>query len=143
MPLTQEQYSTLIVLEVGDTATGAIATNIDLLWTRWDTIADLDLRALFVRRDAIDIAIADVRKQISFKALDGASVDLSDLLEHLLKMREAVEAEIGQAGASAGGGIVVGGLVTTAPIMPDNPFQNDPNDRQYRGDPLRPRGWRP
>jgi hypothetical protein len=136
MPLDQAEYSQLILLDVGDTSTRAIESAMLLLWKKHDDIADLDLRALFVKRDAIGIALADVRKQVTVRGLDGASVDLNKLFEHLQQMRTNVEAQIASAGAAASGGVEIGTLTTTAPLMPSG-RELDANERRYRGDPLR------
>lgn len=138
MALTPDQYKALIILQVGDNAAGLLAAQIDLLWESHDTIADDGLRALYTKIGAIDLMLGEARKYASFKALDGSSVSASDLFKHLMEMREAVEAQIAQAAAGLGGGGALGELTTTAPIMPDDGRQSDPNARRYRGDPLRP-----
>jgi len=139
MPLTDDQLKALIVLQVGDDAAGTLAANIDLLWTAHDDVDDQALHGLLTKRDAIDTMLGRVRQQVSFKALDGASVNLSDLSKHLLAMRETLDGQIesAQAGVSAG---AIGLLTQTAPIMRDNASQADPNSRALRGDPLRRRG---
>lgn len=141
MPLTEQQYKDLIIAQIGDTASGVLADNIDLLWTKYDTIADLDLRSLYVQLDAIDLVIPYARSQVSFRALDGASVNLSDMMGHLLTMRDLVVAKLTQAvGSTYGAGGTIGELTTKAPIEADRARSVDPNDRIYRGDPLRWRG---
>src|SRR5262245_44704111 len=126
MPLNQSQYSSLIILEVGDTASGVITTNIATLWTKWDTIADLDAQALYVKRDAIELVLGEVRKQTTIRAADGSSVDLNKLFDHLIAMRTATLDQIEAAQSGLGGGIAVGQLTTTAPIMRDTNSQPDP-----------------
>ena len=142
MPLNQGNYTTLIILSVGDNAAGTLAANIDLLWAAHEDVTDLALRALFVKLDAIDLMLGDVRRQVDTSGLDGASVKLDQLSKHLLDMRTQTELAIGQAMAGAGGGIAVGALTRSAPIMRDSASQPDPNSRIYRGDPLKRRGGR-
>lgn len=137
MSLTEQQHQDQIVLTVGDDAAGTLASNIALLWAARAPIANLDLRALRVTVDAIDIMLGRVRSQVDFRAPDGSSVSLSDLFDHLITMREAALTELAQAQAGAGGGVAIGTLTQTAPIMRDRAAQPDPNSRRLRGDPLR------
>jgi hypothetical protein len=137
MALSAAEYKTLIVLAVGDDTAGTLAANIDLLWESHDTVASIPLVASLTKRDAIDLMLGRARTQVSFRTSSGSSVSLSDLFDHLLKLRAAVEAEIAQAQASATGAAAIGTLTQTAPIMRDTTGQVDPNGRRTRGDPLR------
>jgi hypothetical protein len=137
MPLTSSQYQTLIVTEVGDNQAGQLAAAIAELWTKHDTIADDYLRYLFTKRSAIDFMLGGNRYYVDFEGLDGAKAKADQIYQHLLQMRELVEGLIAEAGAAAGGGLALGELVQTAPIMP-RPGQRDPNSRHLRGDPLCP-----
>ncbi len=139
MPLTEAEYKSLILVAVGDDAAGTLAANIDLLWNSHDTVADLPLVAALTRRDAIDLILGRVRQQVDFRTSSGSEVNLSDLFDHLLKMRAAVDEQISLAQATLGGGGALDGLTTTAPIIPAT-GEIDPNARVYRGDPLRRRG---
>lgn len=137
MSLTEQQYKDLIVLRVGDDASGTLATNIDLLWSGRDTTSDLSVRALQVTVDAIDLLLGQVRKQVTFRGPDGSGVNLSDLFDHLTAMRATTLEQL--ASAAPGGGVAVGLLTQTAPILRDRAGQSDPNGRSLRGDPLRRR----
>jgi hypothetical protein len=134
MPLTEQQYKALLVVEL-DNAAGILSSQIDIIWTKNDSVTDLDLHYLYARRDAIDLMLTQAANQVSFKALDGASVNLSDVFDHLLKLREQVETSLAEAGG--GGGIALGQLTTTAPIQP-TAGQSDPNAIRLRGSPI----WR-
>ena len=79
MPLSAAQYQNLIVLQVGDDAAGTLAANIGTLWLKNDDRTDDYARYLYSKRDAIDVMLGRVRAQVDFKALDGASVNLTDL----------------------------------------------------------------
>ena len=135
MPLNSSQYQALIIVEVGDNAAGALATNIATLWTKHDTIADDYLHYLFTKRSAIDYMLGGERYRADFAALDGAEVKADQIFQHLLQMRTLVDDLIAEAGA--GGGLALGELAQTAPIMPAA-GQRDPNSRRLRGDPLCP-----
>jgi hypothetical protein len=137
MALTDAQYKSLIILQCGDTANGTLATNIDLLWDKNDDRADLGTRFLYTKRDAIDVLMAAVRSKVSFKALDGASVNLSDLMKHLQMMRDDVERLIDEQ-AQIANAPAIADIETTAPIMPPD-FWPDANDPRYKGDPYQPR----
>lgn len=136
MPLTADQYQTLIIAEVGDDAAGTLAANMATLWTSNDTAASDYAHYLLTKRSAIDLLLGGARFQADFQALDTSSVKLDQLWQHLMDMRELVEDALAQLGASAGGGIAVGALTQTAPILAC-PWENDPNSRRLRGDPLR------
>jgi len=137
MPLNATQYQALIVSEVGDNAAGALAAAIATLWTKHDTIADDYLHYLFSKRSAIDYMLGGERYRADFAALDGAEVKADQIYQHLLQMRELVDDLIAEASSAAGGGIALGELAQTAPIMPRT-GQPDPNSRRLRGDPLCP-----
>ncbi len=137
MPLTPEQYQTLIITEVGDDAAGTLATNIGVLWAGAGASSPgVYQQYLIAKRSAIDLLLGGARFQVDFRALDGASVDLDQIWRHLMDLRKLVEGELAKLGASAG--IAIGELVQTAPIMPDRPGPRDPNSRRLRGDPLCP-----
>jgi hypothetical protein len=72
--LTDAQYKSLVVLQVGDSADGVLASNIDLLWLKNDDRADSYTRFLYTKRDAIDTIMASVRGKVSFKARVGQSL---------------------------------------------------------------------
>ncbi len=137
MPLTDAQYKSLAVLQVGDSADGVLATNSDLLWDKNDDRADSYTRFLYTKRDAIDTIMASVRGKVSFKALDGASVNVSDLMKNLQQMRDDVECLIDEQ-AVIMNAPQIGDLTTTAPIMPP-PFWPDANSPVYKGSPYEPR----
>ena len=138
MTLTADQHQQLIVLQVGDDAAMTLASSIALLWAAHADVADLPLRALYTKRDAIGVMLGRVRGQVTFRAPDGSAVNLSDLTSQLRAMLAETEALITTAQSGADGAAAIGDLTTTAPIMPTG-TQINPNDRAYRGDPLRTR----
>lgn len=137
MALTEQQQKDLIVLRVGDDTAGTLVSNIDLLWSARDTIADPAARALQVTIDAIDLLLGQVRKQVTFRGPDGSGVSLSDLFDHLTAMRAQYVTLL--ASAAPDGGVSIGTLTQTSPILRDRAGQPDPNSRRLRGDPLRRR----
>lgn len=135
---TEAEYKQLILDELGDSTSGALAANIDLLWSRFESTSDLDVRYLLTKRAAIDLLLGQVRAQVSFRTSSGSSVDLDQLFQHLLALREQVGTEIGlSSSGGVGAGAAIGELTQTAPIMRDRAGQPDPNSRRIRGDPLR------
>lgn len=137
MPLTPAQYQALIVAEVGDTPDGQVAAQIAALWEVAGAQPSDVLRYLYTKRAAIDLLMGAVRQQVSFKALDGASVDLSDLMEHLTTMREATQQRIDEAIATLDAGGAIAEITTTAPIAPP-PNWPDANAERLRGSPYWP-----
>lgn len=141
--MTEQEYIDLIIASVGgDTADSLLATNLPIFWDAHDTIADLAIRAAAVKVDALRMLLAATARRVDFRALDGASVNLSDMFEHFLKLLRIAEEELANIQTLAAGGGLIGQLTTTAPIMADTPRGIDPNARSYRGDPLRRRGQR-
>lgn len=98
MALTSAQYKTLILTELMDTSGGLLAANIDLLWSKNDIATTIANQYLLTKRDAIYLLLGAVRQQVNFQALDGASVDLSDLFKHLMALLSIVQAQIEAAG---------------------------------------------
>lgn len=137
MALTEAEYQALIVAELGGDAT--VSAQIATLWSETDDSATLREHYLRAKVKAIRLLMGTARLQVSFKALNGASVNLSDLFKHLRELLEATEAELA-ASATAAGGYESGEITKTAPVeQPDSaPF--DANDRAFRGDPYRPPG---
>jgi hypothetical protein len=138
MALTEDEWKQLVILQCGDTETGILASTIDLLWLKNADRADLYTRFLYTKRDALDVLMATVRMKVDFKALDGASVSLSDLMDHLQQMRDDVEGLIDDEQAGILNAPAIGDITTTAPIMPP-PFWPDGNDPRYKGDIYQPR----
>lgn len=138
--MTEEEWISLIITSIGgDTADLLLATNLPIFWDVHESITSDAARAAAVKVDGIRLLIGQSWRQVSFKALDGASVSLSDMFDHLLKLLEVAQQELAQAMTSASGsGMAIGTLTKTAPVVVST-GQTDPNDRRYRGDPLRRR----
>lgn len=136
MPLTEAQQKELIVLAVGDDTAGTLAATVDLLWLSHDDTADMGLRALLTKLDAIDLMLGRVRSSVDFRTSSGSAVSADQLTKHLREMRVETEAAITQAQAGLGGGLAIGTLTKTAPVTPAS-GQPDPNARAHRGDPLK------
>lgn len=142
MALTEQQYKDLIVTELGDTSDGLLAANIDLYWSKNDAASDLEIRYRLAERDAIVLLLGAARTGADFKTSSGSSVALDQVFQHLLAMRDLVDTALASSQAALGSGGALGLLTQTAPILRDNAGQPEPNDRIYRGDPLRRRGRR-
>lgn len=136
MPLTEAQYKALIPVEVGDDAAGSVASNIDTLWTKNDDQPDLFTRYLTTKRDAIGLLMGRVRQMVSFHALSGASVNLSDLMKNLETMLAAVNDQI-VLQAEQLRSAALAPLTTTTPTTPPAGWP-DANDPQYKGSPYTP-----
>lgn len=131
----------LAITQVGDNEAGLLAANVDLLWTLAASASSEALRFLQTKLGLIDVMLGSIREQVDIKG-NGAELDLSDKFDHLLKMRKAVEGDIGIAtGQFAQGSAapLAGSLTTTAPRSPCLPGQRDGNNPEYRGDLYRAR----
>lgn len=139
MPLDATAYQSLIVAEVGDTASNLIAGQIATLWTLNDDQPTEKLQYLHTKRAAIGMLMGAVREQVSQQGTDGVRTDLSDKLKNLSLMLAATERGIADllTQSQAGIGPQSGELTTTTPISPPCPSGPDANDRAYRGDPYR------
>jgi hypothetical protein len=136
--MTKAEWIALIITEIGgDTSTNLLATNLPTYWDLHTSAADDAARALLTKMDGLRLLLGQTWRQVTFRALDGVSVNLSDMFDHLKELLSLAEAQAGAASGAGGGGIAVGSLTTTAPIMSDHSGGIDPNDRRYRGDPLR------
>jgi hypothetical protein len=139
--MTEAEYIALIITSIGgDTLDGLLATNLPLYWAAHASAASDVVRAALVKIDAIDLLLGQTWRKVTFKALDGASVNLSDMFDRLLKLRALAATQAAGGGEIAAGAVAIGDIATTAPIMPDTPRGANPNARSYRGDPLRRRG---
>lgn len=138
--MTEEQYIALVIASIGgDTEDGLLAANLPLYWDLHSASSDAR-KAVEVKIDGIRLLLGQAWRKVSFKALDGASVQLSDMFDHLLKLLELTQDELSQLQDGADGSAAIGQLTTVAPIGADSPRGLNPNARQYRGDPLRRRG---
>jgi hypothetical protein len=129
---TAAEYQQFLIEEFqNDTVTANIARYWALSAGATDALTYLRTR-LYI----LDLALTGAVGKVSFKALDGSSVEQSDYFDHLLELRKLAAAEL-QAAAGDVGGVAVGTLLKTAPIEPPCGFQPDANDRAFRGDPYR------
>jgi hypothetical protein len=139
MPLDATAYQNLIVMAVGDSPSGIVASQIATLWALNDDQPNEKLQFLFTKLAAIDLLMGTVREQVNATGLGGVRVELSKKLDALATMRSAVEGDIDRLIAS---GVAFdssqvaasGQLITTAPINPPCPGQPDGNAGRYRGD---------
>lgn len=142
MALTAAEYQDLIVAELGGDAT--VSAQIGTLWSETDDAATLREHYLRAKIKAIRLLMGSARLQVTFRALNGASVNLSDLFKNLREMLEDAEAEL-RADTAAQGGYESGEITKAAPVEQPDDSPVDANDRAYRGDPYRPPpgAWRP
>jgi hypothetical protein len=136
--LTPEQWQALIVTELGSLQ--LVATNIATYWALAADAASDGERYLLAKRASLDLILGQAANQVSFRALDGASVNLSDRFEHLVQLRALVQAAIDAGVSVAQGGGALGEMTTTAPIMAPHGAR-DANAQAYRGSPY-DRRWR-
>lgn len=138
MPLSEQDYIDLVITEIGgDTEDGLLATQLPIYWELHADLASDAARMAAIKIDGLTLLLGQTWRKVSFKALDGASVQLSDMFDHLSALLDLARTAAGQLSSGAGGGVAIGTLTKTAPLMPDTPRGLDPNGRQYRGDPLR------
>lgn len=117
----------------------AFEAYLELLWGRYAAqgrIA-LQLQALYVKRDAINYLRTQVAHQTDYQEAD-VRESLNQRSLNLQRLFDDVAAELKVLlGQIAGrGGVAVGQITRTAPVMPSDPraVVLDPNDSRYRGD---------
>lgn len=138
--MTEEQYIQLIIASIGgDTTDGLLAANLPSYWALHSTSGDAR-RLVETKIDGIRMLLGQAWRKVSFKALDGASVSLSDMFDHLTTLLSLAQDELAQAQGGMDGAASIGDIAATAPIGPDTPCGPNPNARQYRGDALRSHG---
>lgn len=133
--MTAEEYQQALVNEFQN---ATVTANIATYWSISALSSDA-LTYLKTRLHILDLALIGAVGKVDFKALDGASVALSDYFDHLLELRKLAAEALDSALADAGG-VAVGTIAKTAPIERPCIAGPDANDRMYRGDTYR-RRW--
>jgi len=150
-PTTSADMQTLIILEVGDTSTGSIAANFGLLWRLYLDKAQIfpRLQYLYVKRDAIRIALAAQRGDVDYALAGDASLKAHqgiDTLNTMLKdtTDELTLLEVKARAARSAGGAVGAITQTTITTPPTSPYpvtpgpEPDANAPRYQGSPYWP-----
>lgn len=138
--MTEQEWIDLVIASIGgDTSDDLLAAWLPIYWDAHSGAPSDAARAALVKVDGINLLLGSAWRKVDFKALDGSSVNLSDMFDHLTKLLDISTAQaaalVGAGTSATGGAIALGSLTTTAPIMPAR-GQLDPNHRRYRGDPL-------
>jgi hypothetical protein len=132
--LTQEEYDALIRAQLTD-IDGTLDTVLPTFWTLRADL-DLDLRYLYVKRDAIDHLLIRAGQTPTITAFDGVRVEMKDLVATLTTLRNQVTEALVDATAlatvSSSPRAVVGQLTTTAPSTV--PPGQDPSAWAYATD---------
>jgi hypothetical protein len=139
-PLTSAEYLALVINELGLAETSAPVRHISLLWRKHAPSGAVStfLRYLYTKRDAIRFLLSDAATKHDIKAGDVAeawSQDFTHLRMLLEDTNTQITAEL--ATVSGGRGASVGQLTQVAPIQVEDGTYPNPNERAYRGDPLR------
>lgn len=136
MPLTEAEYKTQILDEVGD-EDSFVASRIDRCWKMYDALPVGQVRYLRTKLKAIDLLIGHIRKKaVDYQVQGDLAEKLSQLMTHLSTMRAATAADLKaeQTGAGTGRAPASSTLTTTAPISPPTGYP-DANAADYRGTP--------
>lgn len=137
MALTDTDWKTLVIDQVGDDAATTLAGKIDLLWAAAGEYSTAPkVRFEYAKRGAIQTMQARVREQVDFETNAGLKVSLEQKFTALATMLEQVEAAIAKAARQAGSrrAPAVGQIETTAPIGRPVCGGPDANSRRLRGD---------
>ena len=124
----------------------ALATFVATAWGWYATqgLQSERLQYLLAQRDAIDYIRGQSWWQVDVQQAD-VHLSLNQRSLNLQRLRDDIDGSIKAllAQLSAGRGVAVGRLTTTAPVMPTDPIETplDPNNSTYRGAPPRPY-WR-
>lgn len=149
MPLTADQYKTLIITEVGDDEASSLAAQMEIYWEMagmevaraLPTLKNSALVLLhtyrYAKLKAIDLMLGKVRKKVTQTSNTGASTKLSELTDNLEGMRSALLDDIKsfeEKMTRAGRRPVLGMRSATGMTEPPSGFP-DPNSAVYRGEP--------
>lgn len=132
MPLSDLQQQSLIIAQVGD-YDGIVAQHMAAIWEQHSSRTAV-LRALYAKRDAIDLLLGSVRELVDFTGPNGVSMQQSQRADILGQMRKSCLADIERSEKSAAGsvGMPASGMIkAVAPISSD--FPPGGNDPRYRG----------
>jgi hypothetical protein len=144
VPLSEDQEKSLLLLELGKRDDDTAIELTDLLWEQYagQAVTDPRLRVLLVKRDLL-LAFLGLNAELGLRWEEAGVVeDDSKLLANYSALLELVNARI--ASVSASRGARIGQIARTAPIViaDTTPYPIEPDDRIYRGDPLRASGPR-
>lgn len=139
MSLSEDDYKTQIVAEVGDTPDGFLVGCITRLWGMYeDLAAQPRLRYWYVLKKACETLLGHVRENPDFSTQSDLGVKLNQLFTNLLAMAKQAEDNICLEKKGVAARIpLVGVLTTQAPTVPP-PGALDANAPRYGGSPYTP-----
>lgn len=154
MPLTSAQVQAAILGRTGDIdpttgdpvvgGGGYLETRIAALWAQYADKAYVSprLQELFVERDCYRVQIGLLQDRFTFRDSD-AAFNRSERVDRLMKLRDAVQEQIGElvAMAAANRAPAVGPMSTAAPIGAPPGSVLDGNHPRYGGSPYYRRPW--
>lgn len=143
MPITATSEQQLLVLEVGDTPTGLLATYAGTVWAAYTDKAQIAprLQRAYTKRTLIDIALGAARYDVDFADAMNVSIRSSQRVTALVAMRVVADAEIVriEAKAKASRGMTTTPITQVAPELSPTvgtyPTTIDANSPYYQGDP--------
>jgi len=143
MTVPTSDQRTEILSTVGDFSDGFLASQLDYVWQKYDVVGG-GLQILYTKRDLLDMAMGRVREQVDFQTPSDVSVQASQLLNNILKMRNAIQAEIDKLSNTPGGVVESGStfvafagelLTTGSTSLPGFSGEVDVNSLDFRGSP--------
>jgi hypothetical protein len=132
-----------ILSTVGDFSDGFLAGKLAYVWAKYDILGGR-LQILYTKRDLLDMAMGRLRESIDFQTPTDVSMQASQLLNNILKMRNAIQQEIDKLENNPGGVVSDGssfssfvGELTTTGSSSLNGFSGeiDVNSIGFRGSP--------
>ncbi len=136
MAVSAAQAQALILDELALTGDAAWTARVATWWEFHEEYQHTRLRYLYTKLAAIDKILMDRGDDVNV-AVGTSREDAGQAFEHWEKLRQGIQGEIDAllAQLRSRRGPVVSTMTTTAPVTVTTP--PDPNDRAYRGDPLR------
>jgi CO dehydrogenase/acetyl-CoA synthase alpha subunit len=145
---TAQTWQDRILEEVGATLDADAGEGVDILtpivgsiWDAWSwkSYGGPNLQYLYTKKQCIEILLGQHRRD-THAAMGAYNPDDKSMFDNLLELLRLTIEDIKTAERTAAGnrGGVVKAMLQTSPVMVD-PNSNcpDPNDRKYRGDPIR------
>lgn len=140
MPLTSDQYKALVLTDLNQVGNADTTAARDLYWIAHEDKGGFHprLQYLYTKRDVIHYLIGQHWSTAVDRAVGETDTKYQDRIENLQSLLTATEAEITRLEGQRrkGRAPVVGVLTATTPVDTSEVTPN-PNDRAYRGDPLR------
>lgn len=130
MPLSEDDYKTYVSRRTGD----ALAeVDLEMIWTRFDHIDNLELRYNYALIEAIEFLLGSTWEDYAYSVPGGGSVSADQPFQHLLELAKRANAEITRIeGVGRSSGFTMSRMTAKSP-RPSPVGTADANSIDYAG----------